>query len=192
LSLSVRPGELVHLVGPNGAGKSTLVAIVAGLLRADTGSVEYFPQGDSAGPAEDRRLFLEYLPAEANGLFVKMDAVQNLSFWAQLRGAEASEERIFGALQRWHLDHPLLRQRFPVEKFSTGMKRRLALARLELSPAPCWLLDEPVYGLDAEATVAFTRLVAAHLAKGGLALVVSHETKPLEGLVTRSVTLGSA
>jgi heme exporter protein A len=188
----VRPGELIHLVGPNGAGKSTLVAIVAGLLRADTGSVEYFPQGDAEGPAEDRRLFLEYLPAEANGLFVKMDAVQNLSFWAQLRGVEASEERLFEALRRWHLDHPLLRQRFPVEKFSTGMKRRLALARLELSPAPCWLLDEPVYGLDAEATVAFTRLVAGHLAKGGLALVVSHETKPLEGLVTRSVTLGSA
>lgn len=179
------------MVGPNGAGKSTFMAVVAGLLRADSGTIEYFPGDEKDGPAPDRRVYLEYLPAEANGLFVKMDAVQNLSFWSELRGIAASEEQILQALRHWRLDHPLLRQGFPVEKFSTGMKRRLALARLQLSPAPCWLLDEPVYGLDAEATAAFTRLVASHLSKGGSGLVVSHETKPLEGLVTQSISLGA-
>ena len=167
------------------------MAIIAGLLQADSGTIEYFPETLAEGPASDRRTFLEYLPAEANGLYVKMDAVQNLRFWSELRGVEANEERILAALRRWRLDHPLLRQGFPVEKFSTGMKRRLALARLELSPARCWLLDEPVYGLDAEATLEFTRLVASHIGSGGSGLVVSHETRPIEGLVTQSITLGA-
>jgi heme exporter protein A len=189
LSFTVAPGELVHLAGPNGAGKSTLMAVVAGLLEPTAGQVEYRPGKDSANPADDRRVFMEYLPAEANGLYVKMDATQNLEFWGRLRGKELAKVDIHAALRVWNLDHPLLRDDFPVEKFSTGMKRRLALARLALSPAPCWLLDEPLYGLDVEAMAIFTGMLDAHLKKGGLALVVSHDLKPLEKLITRTVTL---
>lgn len=192
MDLRVQRSELVHVVGPNGAGKSTLLAILAGLLRPDAGTIEFMPGGLASKVASDRRQYLEYLPAESNALYLKMDAMQNLLFWAQLRGIAITEAQIIDALRRWQLDHPLLRQGFPVEKFSTGMKRRLALARLEISSAPCWLLDEPVYGLDAAATATFTQMVANHLAKGGSGLVVSHETKPIEPLVTSSLVLGGA
>ena len=189
LSLSVGPGELVHLAGPNGAGKSTLMSVVAGLLSPDKGEVEYLTNG---APVDDRREHLEYLPAEANGLYVKMDATQNLLFWSRLRGRALTREAAFQALEPWNLNHALLRDGFPVEKFSTGMKRRLALSRLGLSPAPGWLLDEPVYGLDAQAMGIFHEQLKAHLAKGGLALVISHDLKPLEGLITRTVTVTRA
>lgn len=181
------PGELVHLAGPNGAGKSTFMAIVAGLLAADRGAVDFVEGGQAV---DDRRAYCEYLPAEANGLHVKMDAVRNLRYWTALRGVEPEESVLVAALARWKLDHPLIRTDFPVEKFSTGMKRRLALARLSLSPAPLWLLDEPVYGLDAEAMAVFTRLLEEHLARKGLALVISHDLKPLEALISRTVDLG--
>jgi heme exporter protein A len=125
---------------------------------------------------------LDYLPAEANGLHLKLDATANLRFWAALRGVTLTDEMATIALGRVALDHPLLRQRFPVEKYSTGMKRRLALARLALSPAPCWILDEPVSGLDTSGIALFRELVGDHLRRGGLALVVSHDVLALEGI----------
>lgn len=192
VSFTVSPQELVHLAGPNGAGKSTFMSIVAGLLHPDKGDVSFFPGVGAAEPVEDRRRFAEYLPAEANGLYVKMDATQNLLFWAELRGAKVGKAEIWKELERWNLNHALVRDGFPVEKFSTGMKRRLALARLALSPAPLWLLDEPLYGLDAQAVELFRGLLREHLDKGGLALVVSHDLVPLQGLITRKVVLGAA
>lgn len=191
VSLTVGRGELVHLAGPNGAGKSTFMSVVAGLLTPDKGEVAYFPQGGGHPAASDRRQYSEYLPAEANGLHLKMDAVSNLHFWTALRGGVASASAIEAALAHWNLDHPLLRHDFAVEKFSTGMKRRLALARLSLSPVPLWLLDEPVYGLDTQAMGVFSKLLHTHLERGGLALVISHDLKPLDGLITRTVELGS-
>lgn len=187
LTLCVDRGELVHLVGPNGAGKSTCMAVIAGLLAAGKGTVEYTPQGQN--PASDRRLYLEYLPAEANGLYVKMSARDNLRFWASLRGIHLSDQALLDALSTWGLDHPLLIDRFPVEKYSTGMKRRLALTRLTLSPAPCWLLDEPVYGLDTTAMEVFRRALTFHLERGGMAIVISHDLSALMGLSPRTVRL---
>lgn len=187
LTLSVERGELVHLVGPNGAGKSTCMAVVAGLLGASHGRVDYCPDGGE--PALDRRLYLEYLPAEANGLYVKMSARENLRFWAALRGMTLADQDLLAALAVWGLNHPLLIDNFSVEKYSTGMKRRLALARLTLSPASCWLLDEPVYGLDVAAIEIFRRELRAHLDSGGMALVISHDLSALSGIVTRSIRL---
>lgn len=186
VNFTLHPGELLHLVGPNGTGKSTLMAILAGLLAAQRGSIE-FRHGENV--VDDRRLYLEYLPAEANGLFLKMDATHNLQFWAGLRGRSLTREKAFAALERWNLNHPLLRDGFAVEKFSTGMKRRLALARLTLSPAPLWLLDEPLYGLDQQAASALRDLLQDHLRQGGLALVVSHDVQPLEGLISQALPL---
>lgn len=190
VSFTVKPGELLHLAGPNGAGKSTMMSILAGLLLPEKGEVEFFPGKDAAAPADDRRSFVEYLPAEANGLYVKMDATTNLQFWSRLRGLATTTEQVFQELDRWNLNHPLLRDGFSVEKFSTGMKRRLALARLNLSPAPCWLLDEPLYGLDTEAVQIFRAMIDRHLARGGLAVLVSHELKIFDGAITRTLTLG--
>ncbi len=191
-SFDVKRGELLHLSGPNGAGKSTMMAIIAGLLGADAGEVKFYPGTGASAAAEDRRRFAEYLPAEANGLYMKMDAVQNLSFWTELRGVKTPMERLFAELERWNLNHPLLRHDFPVEKFSTGMKRRLALARLALSPAPLWLLDEPFYGLDTAATATFVTMLSEHLGRGGMGLVVSHDLAPLKGLITATLNLAGA
>lgn len=189
LTLNVGPGELIHLVGPNGAGKSTCMKVIAGLMGAQKGTVDYLIGGQT--PAVDRRHYMEYLPAEANGLYVKMSATANLRFWAGLRGYTPTGEEMRQVLGVWGLDHPILRQNFPVEKYSTGMKRRLALARLQLSRTPCWLLDEPVYGLDTAALATFHEELRKHLKAGGMTLVISHDTAPLRGLISRTMSLAS-
>lgn len=191
ISLSLSPGELIHIAGPNGAGKSTFMSIVAGILGSQKGSIDFFPGSESDTPVDDRRRFLEYLPAEANGMFTKMSAVGNLRFWSRLRGLRLQEQEIFGALDLWGLNHPMIRDQLAIEKFSTGMKRRLALARLQLSPAPCWLLDEPVYGLDTKGLEAFHNILKSHLSAGGMGLIISHDLKPLEGLSCSTLDLAT-
>lgn len=174
------PGELIHLRGPNGAGKSTLLRICAGLLDPQRGEVHC-----------DSHRF-EYLPAEANGFHLKLGAAENLHFWHELRsGKKISADSLQKSLAEWKLDHPLIAGNFalPLAKFSTGMKRRLALARLVVNGTPLWLLDEPVSGLDEDAVATFISTLRQHLKNGGAAVIISHDTRIFSGLTTRILDL---
>ncbi|MBC7661907.1 MAG: heme ABC exporter ATP-binding protein CcmA [Chitinophagaceae bacterium] len=187
LSFDAKPGEILHITGPNGSGKTTLMSILAGLRKESAGTIHYrLPDGTTA---LDRRSFVEYLPAEANALFGKMDAMSNLRLWLRLRGLDDSDNAIRPILKNWELDHPLIRENFSVESFSTGMKRRLALARLELSKTPCWLLDEPLYGLDAKGIDTFQTMLNGHLLSQGITIIVSHDIAPLERFRVRKLDL---
>lgn len=188
LNLEVSSGQLVNLKGSNGAGKSTLLSLIAGLLSPDEGEVYWVESGQKQ---DDRRPFLEYLPPESNAMYTKMSAVANLSYWYRLRGLNPEFSMIKKNLSEWGLDQPLLLTDFAVEKFSTGMKRRLALARLCSSPARCWILDEPLYGLDVNAVGLFREKIRAHIQNGGCGLLVSHELEPFQDLITQTVNIGS-
>jgi heme exporter protein A len=186
VSFAVAPGQILHVQGPNGAGKSTLLAVVAGLLRPSRGIVSITINGQKLS---DQRTALEYLPAEGNGHFLKISGEDNLRFWSALRGL--SQLDVNRVLAKWGLArHPMMKT-LAVERFSTGMKRRLALARLELSPATCLLLDEPIYGLDEEATQLFVDLLKQKLTGGASVLLVSHELAPFAKLATKSLLLGT-
>jgi heme exporter protein A len=186
VSFKIAAGEVFHLTGGNGAGKSTFLSLIAGYRRPTSGDIRYF---DNGREADDRRAYIEFLPAEANGLYGRMDALSNILFWTRLRGLNLSREEVFASLKEWGLGHPLTREHFPVEKFSTGMKRRLALVRVLLSKSPFWLLDEPIYGLDAKGIELFRQLLISHARAGGMALVISHDLAPLSGIITKSLTL---
>ena len=187
LNFQVQPGELVHITGQNGSGKTTLMSILAGLRQATAGQIKIKDERYQT-PVEQKRFF-EYLPAEANALYGKMDAMDNLRFWLRLRELNDQDDRLISALQRWDLDHPFIRQHFPVERYSTGMKRRLALARVQLSEAPCWLLDEPLYGLDTKGIRTFQQILEEHLRQHGSAIVVSHDTQPLDMFEPRRIEI---
>lgn len=188
VSFAVERGEMLHLVGPNGCGKSTLMAVLAGLLSESAGEI-VIHDAHGASQTAWRSLCMEYLPAEANGLFGKMDALTNLAYWRQLRGLTDDESILREALTRWAIPEELVTIRFPVEKFSTGMKRRLALARVEISGAACWLLDEPLYGLDIKGIETFQQMIQRHLDGGGCVVVVSHDVQPLQMFRPRILNL---
>ena len=166
LAFEVEPGEALLVQGDNGAGKTTLLRVLAGLLRADAGRVEI------AGLEADHRTrgrhaaYLGHLP----GLKADLSAEQNLRFLCGLHGSR--EGRGIGeAMARVGLagfDDALARQ------LSAGQKKRLSLARLWLSPAPLWLLDEPYANLDLDGIALVNALVSEHLAEGGAALVTTH------------------
>ena len=190
LNFDVNPGQLVHISGSNGVGKSTLLSVIAGTLAPLSGTVEFFPD-KSNNASNDSREYMEYVPAEANGLYMSMSAKENLVFWQRLRHGQENDIDIAESLSAWNLNQPWLTLGFPVSKFSTGMKRRLALVRLALAKVPCWVLDEPVYGLDEQAIGAFRHMLQAHLDSGGMAVLVSHDLTALKGLEFKTVTLGT-
>ena len=186
ISFKVKPGEILHISGPNGTGKSTLLSVVAGLRDAPEGEFQLEINGKNV---DELKPYIEYLSAEANGLFSELDAISNLRFYTNLRNHKYSDSELVGELKRWGLASRLVYKNFPINKFSTGMKRRLALARVSLSGAPLWILDEPVYGLDAEGIVEFRSMLKEHMNKGGMVVIVSHDLEAIIDLSPNKLVL---
>ena len=166
--LSVRAGEALALSGPNGAGKSTLLRVLALLLDAQGGTIEW----DGAAVADDpeaHRARLHYL-GHRDGVKAALSARENLTFHARARGVRDADavEAALSALGLATIAD------FPARILSQGQRRRTALARLVVAPAPLWLLDEPFAGLDGASEAALTRLLDRHLASGGMAVIATH------------------
>jgi heme exporter protein A len=151
LGFALASGEALQIAGPNGVGKTSLLRMAAGLLRPFAGRVEW--KGGIA-LLDDRLALDEHRPLG-----------QALAFWARLDGRAAEVER-FGLGELLDV---------PVRYLSTGQRKRAALARLAAQGAPVWLLDEPLNGLDVSAVELVQTLTAEHCARGGIALIASHQ-----------------
>jgi heme exporter protein A len=163
IGFSLAAGGALLLLGPNGAGKSTLLRAVAGLKRLDGGRLLFDGSDDFLGKVA----YLGHLDAIKPGL----TASENLRFAARISG-----QPIGPALEALALS-PLAA--LPARMLSAGQKRRLALARLSVSGAPLWLLDEPTLGVDTASVAAFGAILAAHREAGGLVVAATHLPLPL-------------
>lgn len=160
LSLALAPGQAMQVAGPNGTGKSSLIRILAGLSLPFAGAVD---RVGSIALLDERLALDEHLTL-----------ARALDFWTRL-------DRTRPPLERLGLAELL---DVPVRYLSTGQRKRAALARLIGQGAPIWLLDEPLNGLDRDAVTLAEMLVGEHCARGGIALVASHQTFTVTGLVT--------
>jgi heme exporter protein A len=158
--------------------------VLAGLLRAEAGTIEIDGR-PTATPERTRALaYLGHLPAQKADL----SAIENLDFLCGLHGrigtltADAAM-RIVG------LDGY---QETLARQLSAGQKKRLSLARIWLSPAPVWLLDEPYANLDLDGIALVNRMVEAHLREGGAALVTTHGAYAAPPVRTRELVLRKA
>ncbi len=166
LDFEVGAGEALLVQGDNGIGKTTLLRVLAGLLRADAGDVALAPVADSDARDALRIAYLGHLPAHKADL----GAVENLRFLGGLHG-QRPRPGIEAAL---HLVGLAGYEDALARTLSAGQRKRLSLARLWLSPASLWLLDEPYANLDLSGIDLVNRMVEAHLAGGGAALVTTH------------------
>jgi heme exporter protein A len=163
-------GKLLYLRGANGSGKTSLLRILCGLSPAEAGQILWDGVPiDKLGEAYRRDLF--YL-GHHNALQEALTVNENLAFYAALAGAIPSEADTANALARLGLRACQSRL---VRHLSQGQKRRVALSRLRLNRARLWVLDEPFVALDQAAIQLLADLVAAHLDKGGLAVLTSHQ-----------------
>lgn len=184
LDFSVDANEALLVQGGNGAGKTTLLRVLAGLLRADAGVIEI--DGRPACP-DLRARFVAYL-GHLPGLKADLSAVQNLEFLCGLHGRRP-KQTVEAAMAIVGLAGF---QDAPLRTLSAGQKKRLGLARLWLSPAPLWLLDEPYANLDLEGITLVNRMVQAHLRGGGAALITTHGAYAAPPVRTRMLELRGA
>lgn len=171
ISFQVEKSEVLRIKGVNGKGKSTLLKCLLGLLSLDSGDVLLEGQSE----LDYFRKNTEYLSPEANALFDDMSACENIESWLSLRSLKIDRDSIKDALQLWGFSGDYLLEKMPVSQFSTGMKRRLAMARVSLSSTKLWLLDEPLYGLDKQGVEQFQELLVKHTSNGGAAIIISHD-----------------
>ena len=179
LSFTVPPGGALALTGPNGSGKSSLLRLMAGLTPPEAGGLAWdgVPAREDPAAHRARLHFIGHDDAVKPALTV----AETLTFWAGMHGgsaiAPALEHFGLAALAAW-----------PCRLLSAGQRRRLALARLVASPAPLWLLDEPLTGLDSDAVADLASAIAAHRAQGGLVVYSTHTALPLEDIATLSLS----
>ena len=175
LSLALEPGDILLVAGPNGAGKSSLLRILAGFLAPEAGQVRLEGAGET--PLAEKCHYLGH----RDGLRAALTVSENLAFLGALLGGAGS---MAPALEQVGLG---ARGDSPVATLSAGQRRRVAFARLLMTPRPLWLLDEPTSALDAAAQEMAGACLAAHAASGGIAVVASH--LPL-GVPVRRLDLG--
>lgn len=174
VSAAIRGGDLLQVTGPNGAGKTTLLRILATLLTPATGTLQW--RGAALPRARTQYLadlmFLGHAPALKAGL----SARENLRWLRGLFALDGDDDAALAAVGL--ADCPEL----PCAQLSAGMQRRVALARLPLSRAALWILDEPLTALDPGGIERVEQLLQGHARSGGAVIFSSHQPLDLPGV----------
>ncbi|MFW3614696.1 cytochrome c biogenesis heme-transporting ATPase CcmA [Billgrantia antri] len=184
LDLDIRAGEIVRVEGPNGSGKTTLLKILSGQLADYEGELFWNeqPMRKSRDAFLANLLYLGHAP----GVKAALTPLENLAWYQALAGHAPSEKARMSALEELGL---VGFEDVPAAQLSAGQQRRVALARLSLTPRPLWVLDEPFTAIDRDGVAALERRLVEHARRGGCVLVTTHhELTPCAEL--RRIRLG--
>jgi heme exporter protein A len=186
LSFDLDAGTLLHVRGRNGSGKTTLLRALCGLLTPEHGAIRW-QRENIRKLGDDYHRDVLYL-GHLNGIKSDLNGIENLRIAATLDGDSAGDDRLGSALQRMGLAGF---EDLPTKVLSQGQKKRVALARLLVSEAPLWILDEPFTALDVDAVDLLQLLIAQHIAEDGLVVLTTHQEVPLTSGQIRRLHLGS-
>ncbi|HSV86601.1 MAG TPA: ATP-binding cassette domain-containing protein [Levilinea sp.] len=183
VSLQIERGEIFGLLGPNGAGKTTMIRMLCTLLEPTSGAatVNGF---DIVRQATQVRQNLGAVLAGERSIYWKLTGRENLAYFAALYHlpAATARQRIDELLVRMEL---MDRANELVEKYSTGMKQRIAISKALLARPPILLLDEPTLGLDPQAARKVRELITEFKAEGHTILLTTHYMEEADQLSDR-------
>jgi len=172
VDLNLYPSEITLLLGKNGAGKSTLMKIVSGLMRPDSGEILLNGVEISKCPGPLREAI--GVISHSSHFYGELSAEENLLFFSRLRKIRELKKKIKSALEKTGL------KKFadlPVKTFSSGMTKRLNIARLMIARPNILLLDEPYTGLDYDSISLFNDFIIDFKQEGGTILLISHQVE---------------
>lgn len=172
VSLKIEQGEIFGLLGPNGAGKSTTIRMLCTLLEPSSGTARINGY-DIVRQANQVRQNLGTVLAGERSIYWKLTARENLEYFAALYHIppEIAKKRTKELLDRMELTS---RADDLVEKFSTGMKQRVAISKALIADPPILLLDEPTLGLDPQAARNLRELISELKKEGHTVLLTTH------------------
>lgn len=182
LSFTLNPGEIVGLLGPNGAGKSTTLKIIAGIHAPGAGAVSVcgLPLPEQTVAVKQR---IGYVP-EAAALFESLTGEEFLQLIGRLHDVDEGvlEARIRGILETFNLYTDRVSR---LDTYSKGMRQKILIAAALLHNPDLVLLDEPLSGLDVNASIMVKDLLAALASTGKAILYSSHVLDVVEKICTR-------
>lgn len=177
-------GEMLFLQGKNGSGKTTLLRMICGLAHPVAGEIRW--KGKTIGKlGEEFREELCYL-GHLNAIKEELTPLENLMASARLAGETLSEDEALDALEAVGLAG---REDLACKYLSQGQKRRVALSRLVHEKRALWVLDEPFVALDAAAVGWLAGLIGAHLQRGGMTVLTTHQAVDIPAGAIRELKL---
>ena len=184
IDLEVAPGEFFGLLGPNGAGKTTLINILAGLTRADRGSVRVMGH-DVIGEYRDSRRALGVVPQELvfDPFFSVRETLRIQSGYFGLRHNDAWIDEVMHHLDLTGKADANMRS------LSGGMKRRVLVAQALVHKPPVIVLDEPTAGVDVELRQGLWEFVRGLNRDGHTVVLTTHYLQEAEALCARIAML---
>ncbi|WP_339303584.1 ABC transporter ATP-binding protein [Paenibacillus sp. FSL R5-0519] len=185
VSFTVQQGSVTGLIGPNGSGKTTLIRIMNGVLGASSGQVTI--NGLDTAREAEKVLAICGTLTEQSGLYENMSGRDNLTFFADVFGLKHAQERIDELVTLFELQDYQHRK---VGTYSTGMKKRLGLARVLLHRPSILFLDEPTNGLDPDGIQMVLRIIRQLNQEEKMTILVSsHVLSQLSAVCDRYIFL---
>lgn len=181
-SFSINQGEIFGFLGPNGAGKTTTVRLLNGILMPTEGSATLLGKDIVKDRLDIHKIC--GVMTETALMYENLSGMENLLFFGKLHGMSetSSKERSNNLLKLLELEDAKDRK---VKAYSTGMKRRLSLARALLHSPQILFLDEPTSGLDPEAAINVTRMIKELSKQNGVTVFLcTHQLKYAEEICT--------
>ena len=184
LSFTLQPGQIMQIQGANGSGKTSLLRTLCGFIMPDEGVISWGGE-DVRELGEDYFAEMMYL-GHLNAIKDELSGLENLHISAGFSGIKLKDSEALAALRRMGLRG---RENLPTKVLSQGQRRRVALARMLVSDAKLWILDEPLTALDVGAVALIQELLAEHLARQGMVIFTTHQPLFVAGMEMRSLSL---
>ena len=183
VSFSIGQGEIFGLLGPNGAGKTTTIRMLSTLLEPSAGTATINGH-DVVGQANQVRQCLGAVLTGERSIYWKLTGRENLQYFAALYHLPpaVAKRRVDELLERLDLAHKADEQ---VERYSSGMKQRIAIAKALLANPPVVLLDEPTIGLDPRSARNLRELILDIKREGRTVLLTTHYMDEADQLCDR-------
>ena len=185
LDFRIAPGQALLLEGRNGSGKTSLLRILCGIRLPEAGEVTWCGE-DIFRLGPDYHEHTAYV-GHRDGVKLDLTPLENLTM-AQALGKPRPDITLEGALEQVDLGGF---EDVPTRNLSAGQQRRLGLARLLVTSAQLWILDEPFTSLDRHGIEVVEALLDAHLANDGMLALTSHHTINLRRARVHQINLSA-
>jgi len=169
LSFTVADAEVLQIEGSNGSGKTSLLRIICGLRQAEAGDVLWRGKSATANREDyyENMVYIGHLPCIKGDLTV----LENVRSLLDTRSLSLSNADIEDVLAKVGL---VTYEDVPGKALSSGQRRRILLAFIQLSQAKLWILDEPLTALDVQGVALMESMILEHREAGGSVIFTTH------------------